>query len=803
MLAPIGTPTGDGRRIARGGFTHRPLPLALKWQRSDEGGHEKSTVVGSLERVDIDEDSGAVWGEGELFDDVSPTAMPRLAEDVAEAKLLLEKKVIGPSVDPGSVQAVTVIKGEEEPLTDERLNAYYMKHGALPETETLFTDYEIGAATLVTVPAFAEVRPFELFDDDGTPMPGREAIMAACAAPELPELDAALFADPELATYTSYTERDLGNGWVHVFGHVATHDVCHVGMRVCTTAPYSEQEYQPFHRYAATRGGHELPVMAGRLTSAFGKLENQCRCHPGNDDHACGNLSYGGAIAHHDRMETLAYVCAGEDEANNAIWYSGVRAPEISQRGVDLLNSRRVVSGDWREHGPGMELVEVLALAKRGPGFPLPTPRASMANGRQRSLTAAGVLSPERAELLTQASQVFTVKEGGPVLTDQAATGGIDYDRLGASVAQHLMAAASGREAEPVALTAAVRGGGWADMPVADGGRTWDKGAAVRRLVDWADGDISGKYARAFLWHDGDPDLQGSYKFPIADVVDGHLEIIPNAVRNALSRLSQSDVPASDQEHMRGILEGILERANGDDGGMTAAAPTSYSGAMVALRMTDADAARLAVTDGLPMDDLHLTLAYLGDADQIDEPTRERMAKGMGKIAKKLGGPLTADGFAVSAFNPGTANDRPTAIVMGVSGDMLADLQAGVCKAIGAMCSDDGYQMPGQHSPWVAHTTLTYDDDLSKIGAYADRVGPITFDRLRLAFAGENIDIPLGEIIAVDEDEQDERDKTEQYARTARANQLSASIWFAADADRQRRAAELRNRIENAALAAA
>jgi 2'-5' RNA ligase len=790
MLAPIGAPTGDGRRIARGGFTHRPLPLALKWQRSDEGGHEKSTVVGSLEKVDIDEDSGAVWGEGELFDDVSPAAMPRLAEDVAEAKLLLEKKVIGPSVDPGSVNAVTVIKGEDEPLTDDRLNAYYMQNGTLPETETLFTDYEIGAATLVTVPAFAEVRPFELFEDDGTPMPGREAIMAACAVAELPALGADLFADPQLPTYTPYTERDLGNGWVQVFGHVATHDVCHVGMRgMCTTAPYSEQDYQPFHRYAVTRSGHELPVMAGRLTTAFGKLENQCRCHPGNDDHACGNLSYGGAIAHHDRMETLAYVCAGEDEANNAIWYAGVRAPEISQRGIELLNSRRVVSGDWREHGSGMELVEVLALARRNPGFPLP--RASMANGRQRSLTAAGVLTPDRIATLalTSQAQTFAVTEAEPVAD---ALGGIDYDRLGAAVAQHLMAAASG-----AAVTAAVRGEGWDALPVADSGRTWDKGAAVRRLVDWADGDISGKYAQAFLWHDGDPDLQGSYKFPLADVVDGHLEIVPNAVRNALSRLSQSDVPASDQERMRGILEGILERADGgEEESVTAAAPESYSGAMVALRMTDADAARLAVTDGLPMEDLHLTLAYLGDADGIDEPTRERMTKSMTKIAKKLGGPITADGFAVSAFNPGTANDRPTAIVMGVSGDMLADLQQGVCKAIGAMCSDDGYQMPSQHSPWVAHTTLTYDDDVSKVSTYADRVGPITFDRLRLAFADQKIDIPLGEIIAVDEDEQEERDPTEMYGR---ASQLAAAIRAAASAER---VAELHRTITTAALAA-
>lgn len=1007
MLAPIDAPTGDGRRIAAGGFTNRPLPLPLKWQRVDANGHDTSVVVGSLERIDIDEDGEipAVWGEGELFDDVSPATNPRLAEDVGEAKILLERKVIGPSVDPGSAQGMTVIKGTDRALDDQGVERYYAQHGAMPETEVLFTGYEIAAATLVPIPAFAECRPFQLLDASGAPAPAREAILAACAA--LPPLDPELFANPNLATYTPLTRRPLGNGWTHVFGHVGTHDVCHVGLRgVCTTMPYSEQEYQPFHRYSNTRDGHALPVVAGRLTAGFGKFENMCRCHPGNDDHACGNLSLGGAIAHHDRMETLAYVCAGEDEANNAVWYSGVEAPECSSRGRELMSNRRTVSGDWREHGPGYELTEVLVLARRNPGFPLP--RVSMQNGRQRSLTAAGVITPERA--VSMAAVGADTSAGAPVAD---VMGAIDYDRLGDAVARALLAAAESEAA--AALTAAVRSTGWDSMPVAPEGHPWDKGAAVRRLVDWADGDISGEYARAFLWRDadGDPDLQGTYKFPLADVIDGELTVVPNAVRNALSRLDSADIPAADRERMHGVLERLLGDVNEEDDGpsgdmafdrrqkrgsdgkwismgggfssprggapqrlstaeferevpqshrfyrgvtnadgaeatrqgalgggdygkgiymdprigtaqnysytgpqdtgaiirmglrpgvkiktipervkaggsaaidkwaeegdydviglgngtytivrnpavlivddrdftrrestilerlqqgydmpkgyeaeisalrrdlgiaipdaamsldgdgaqmaYTAAAPDSYDGAMIALRMTDADAARLAVTDGLPMDDLHMTLAYLGRADAITPEARDRMVKSMGRIAKKLGGPITADGFSVSAFNPGTANDRDTAIVMGVSGATLADVQQGVCRALG---NCEGYEMPEQHSPWVAHTTLTYDDDLSKVGAYADRVGPITFDRLRLAFGGENIDIPLGEIIEDDEADQERRDEDGAMyaARAERATRLAAEIRFAVRVDRSARAAAAADRLTYAAL---
>jgi 2'-5' RNA ligase len=817
LLAPIDQATGDGRRMAPGAFTHRPLPLPLKWQRTDQDGHTTSVTIGSMETLSIDESGQGVWATGELFDDVSPSTMPRLAEDVAEAKLLLEKGVVGPSVDPGSAQAMTVIKGGDQPLSEQAMEAYWMRHGKLPETELLFTGYEIAAATLVAVPAFAQCRPFELLDGSGEPIGDREAIMAAAAG--LPPLDPALFMNPNLATYTPYTERDLGNGWTHVFGHVAAHSTCHVGMRgVCTTAPYSDHEYVPFHRYSTTLvDRHPLPVMAGRLTGGFGHFENLCGCHRGNDDHACGNISFGAAIGHHDQMEPLAYVCVGEDEANDAIWFSGVRAPEISEDGKALLR-RRKISGDWRDYGESMELAEVLVLARREPGFPLP--RVSVENGRQRSLTAAGVIMPPLAV------DTFT-NEHPNGWGDSAITGGgliplpveghaIDYDRLGAAVAEHLMAAARGE-----AVTAAVRAD-WDGVPLADDGREWDKGAAVRRLVEWADGDISGRYARAFLWRDpdADPDLQGSYSLPIADVIDGTLTIVPNAVRNAAARLNQvSGLGPDDETRIRAVLDTLMGRIRGDemayggddcgdgqhrmpdgtcmdDDAMTAAA--AHTGAMVALRMTEQDAARLAVTGGEPMDELHMTVAYLGDADQIPLEVRERIHEHARQLAASMGGPVRADASDLTFFNPGNTNGFDTALVLGLSGEGLTELH----ESFTGLDVGEDWRMPDQHTPYKPHVTLEYTDDMGRAAAVTDRMGPVTFDRLRLAFGGDVTDIPLGEIIEADEDEQEERDAEDaMYARTARANQLAAQIWFTADSALRDRAAELAQKISTAAAA--
>lgn len=524
MLAPLGVSTGDGRRFDPAGVTHRELPLPLKWQRTDESGHDTSVVVGSVDTLTIDK--AEVWAEGELFDDADPLAMPRLREDVAEAMLLLGRQVIGPSVDAGAAEAVLAEVGSNEPLTEERLDELWwqaQETGEDPALELLFTRYEIAAATLVPVPAFAQCRPFELLEPaltaavraagwDSLPLADREqswngadaaarlaelcglggdepdwacyaagflytdpdanpetkgahgfgivdvldgeqrivprgvfavaaSLQGARGGPKIaeddqtrmreivaglyarmraefdddsivppwqqdsaalvrtltasgPALDPAWFEDPQLPGYTPVTMQEVGEGVWRVFGHVATHDTCHVGFRdACVTAPVSASGYRHFHRYVRTAAGVELPVPTGRLTVGHGAMTGTCSCCPRHDDHACTRLGMAQAIAHYDVMRTVAYVCAGEDEANGAIWIAGIVAPEADERDRAAL-ARQKVSGDWRQVGGGLELVEVLVLARERPGFPLP--RVAVDSGRPMALTAAGVVRPDR-----------------------------------------------------------------------------------------------------------------------------------------------------------------------------------------------------------------------------------------------------------------------------------------------------------------------------------------------------------------------------------------------------------------------
>lgn len=164
LLAPIGVETGDGRRFSADALSHRDLPLPLRWHREDEGGHKKVVVVGTIDDVEYRPDG--VYGTGVLFDP-DPQQMPRLAEDVAEARLLLEKKAIGPSVDLDDMEYSVL-----EAAPDANPNAR-------PKVDV--TKGRISAATLVQIPAFAETRGVEMREVDAVSYAATRAVLASAA----------------------------------------------------------------------------------------------------------------------------------------------------------------------------------------------------------------------------------------------------------------------------------------------------------------------------------------------------------------------------------------------------------------------------------------------------------------------------------------------------------------------------------------------------------------------------------------------------------------------------------------------
>lgn len=151
LIAPYGVPTGDGRRFSAGALTARDLPLAMKWQPTDNAGHGQSVVVGRVDSLHYGKDG--VEGSG-IFFDPDPEKLPELKKHADQAHFLTSEKVIGPSVDLDAM--------EFHPLGNP--DDFSAEDGKRPEIEV--TKGRISAITLVPIPAFAEARPFALSDVD-------------------------------------------------------------------------------------------------------------------------------------------------------------------------------------------------------------------------------------------------------------------------------------------------------------------------------------------------------------------------------------------------------------------------------------------------------------------------------------------------------------------------------------------------------------------------------------------------------------------------------------------------------------
>jgi 2'-5' RNA ligase len=171
---------------------------------------------------------------------------------------------------------------------------------------------------------------------------------------------------------------------------------------------------------------------------------------------------------------------------------------------------------------------------------------------------------------------------------------------------------------------------------------------------------------------------------------------------------------------------------------VTAAAnEEKFTGGMIALIPTDADIARLALDGEEPPEDLHLTLWYLGD-EEINIAHQLRILHGV--VHAVEGMPIMhGNAFGAAHWNP--ESEHP-AWVLNV-GDANEDDVWNLAHVRGSIISQIiGFDMPEQHTPWQPHICIAYSSD-DLLDELSSRTGPVTFDRVRIAFGHEITDIKL------------------------------------------------------------
>lgn len=178
---------------------------------------------------------------------------------------------------------------------------------------------------------------------------------------------------------------------------------------------------------------------------------------------------------------------------------------------------------------------------------------------------------------------------------------------------------------------------------------------------------------------------------------------------------------------------------------LTAAADGSHmSDAMIALIPTVEDAERLAIEGGEAAEQLHVTLYYLGDGADFDEESRTLIVDEVRRFAEGMP-PITSKIFGAAHWN-GNSDEPSWVWSVGDDPEHGRSLEAAHGMAEEAlMMSGSKVELPEQHTPYVPHICAAYSDELDLIIALEERLGPVTFDRVRVAFAGDHTDIPLGE----------------------------------------------------------
>jgi 2'-5' RNA ligase len=150
---------------------------------------------------------------------------------------------------------------------------------------------------------------------------------------------------------------------------------------------------------------------------------------------------------------------------------------------------------------------------------------------------------------------------------------------------------------------------------------------------------------------------------------------------------------------------------------------------MIALYPPPDVTAALAVDGGLPAAEMHVTVAYLGDAADVD-------ADALSEVVTELAARKPISG-QISGLARFTGGDKDVLVALVDSAD-LEDLRRDTLDAL----YERGIQIPREHG-YAAHCSITYldPDDPSPI----DRLeaGPIEFVALSAVHGADRTDVPL------------------------------------------------------------
>lgn len=245
-LAKLDEGTNEGfvsRILTSEGGNARTLPRTIYFQKSQAPGHDASVAVGSLHEVTIDGETGVMSGKGWLLD----------SEEGRDAALhIAGQALFHNSVDLAEVKVEIIEHGD---FWDDD---FWM--------EAKFTEWKIGATTLVGKPAFADAHAVVVDEVAASLVEADEPLVAhltdhviniitndtdeevAASASGLPPWD--MFHRPEPDEHHKIIVGTPDeNGFIPVYGHLGLWRSCHDGIEGrCVMIPRPTDNYASFNK---------------------------------------------------------------------------------------------------------------------------------------------------------------------------------------------------------------------------------------------------------------------------------------------------------------------------------------------------------------------------------------------------------------------------------------------------------------------------------------------------------------------------------------------------------------------------
>lgn len=168
-----------------------------------------------------------------------------------------------------------------------------------------------------------------------------------------------------------------------------------------------------------------------------------------------------------------------------------------------------------------------------------------------------------------------------------------------------------------------------------------------------------------------------------------------------------------------------------------ASAPQQHTGVMVAFMLDLETAEQLAIPGGEPVNDLHVTLAYLGDSSKVTlnyGVIKDALARFAAQSS-----PLQGHTGGLGRFTPSDSSDGKSPVIALIN---VPGLQAWRTKLV--QCLEDVAVNIAKDFDYTAHCTLAYIDADAPMPLETIPELPLTFNALCLAVGDERFSYPFG-----------------------------------------------------------